>query len=262
MTIIMIDKRKKFKALMLDLDGTTVPSSKDGRPSKKVIEGIAKARKKLHVGVVTGRPYHVAEHIIAELGLNGPSITTGGAEVRDAETGAVLWSKKISDETAKAILRLMRRRHLPTFVTDNNHYKEQKLFDPKYPTKDPLQLAIPDLSLSIVDDIHQELNQFTDVSVHKAGSWKPNTVWLSITHGEATKQHSILEVARILGINTHEIIGVGDADNDFPLLMACGLRVAMGNAVESLKDIADYVAPTVDEDGVVDVINKFVLFSK
>jgi hydroxymethylpyrimidine pyrophosphatase-like HAD family hydrolase len=41
--------------------------------------------------------------------------------------------------------------------------------------------------------------------------------------------------------------------------MACGLRVAMGNAVEGLKEVADYVAPPVFEDGVVDVINRFVL---
>lgn len=44
-----------------------------------------------------------------------------------------------------------------------------------------------------------------------------------------------------------------------PLLMACGLRVAMGNAVEDLKAIADYIAPPVENDGVADVIEKFIL---
>lgn len=41
--------------------------------------------------------------------------------------------------------------------------------------------------------------------------------------------------------------------------MACGLKVAMGNAVQDLKEIADYIAPSVDEDGIADVIEKFVL---
>lgn len=76
---------------------------------------------------------------------------------------------------------------------------------------------------------------------------------------QAIKQHGILEVAEMLGISTHEIIGVGDGYNDFPLLMACGLKVAMGNAVSDLKEIADYIAPTVEEDGVADVIEEFVL---
>ena len=82
---------------------------------------------------------------------------------------------------------------------------------------------------------------------------------MSIQHVEATKQHAIFEVAKLLHIDTHEIIGVGDGYNDFPLLMACGLKVAMGNAVPELKAIADYIAPTIDEDGVSDIIEKFVL---
>ena len=51
---------------------------------------------------------------------------------------------------------------------------------------------------------------------------------------------------------------VGDGYNDFPLLLAGGLKVAMGNAVSDLKKIADYIAPTVDEDGVATVIEKFL----
>jgi len=66
-------------------------------------------------------------------------------------------------------------------------------------------------------------------------------------------------VAEILGIKTDEIIAVGDGYNDFPFLMACGLKVAMGNAVPELKAIADYIAPSVDEDGIVDVIERFIL---
>jgi hydroxymethylpyrimidine pyrophosphatase-like HAD family hydrolase len=62
-----------------------------------------------------------------------------------------------------------------------------------------------------------------------------------------------------LHLKKDEIIGVGDGYNDFPLLMACGLKVAMGNAVPDLKEIADYIAPSVVEDGVVDIISKFIV---
>ena len=50
---------------------------------------------------------------------------------------------------------------------------------------------------------------------------------------------------------------MGDGYNDFSLLMACGLKVAMGNAVEELKSIADYIAPTVENDGLSNVIAKY-----
>ena len=52
---------------------------------------------------------------------------------------------------------------------------------------------------------------------------------------------------------------MGDGYNDFPLLMASGLKIAMGNAVPELKEIADFVAPTVEEDGVAVIIEKFIL---
>jgi len=60
-------------------------------------------------------------------------------------------------------------------------------------------------------------------------------------------------------IKPQEIIGVGDGPNDYPLLMGSGFKVAMGNAVPELKEIADFIAPSVEEDGVATVIEKFVL---
>ncbi|KKS86821.1 MAG: hypothetical protein UV61_C0006G0022 [Candidatus Gottesmanbacteria bacterium GW2011_GWB1_43_11] len=75
----------------------------------------------------------------------------------------------------------------------------------------------------------------------------------------ASKLHGIHRVSQLLPVEPHEIIGVGDGYNDFPLLMACGLKIAMGNAVPDLKAIADFVAPGVEEDGVAVVIEKFIL---
>ncbi len=80
-----------------------------------------------------------------------------------------------------------------------------------------------------------------------------------IYNSSATKQHAIFEIANIIGIQTHDIIAVGDGYNDFPLLMAAGLKIAMGNAVEDLKAIADYIAPPVEQDGVAHIIERFVL---
>ena len=56
-----------------------------------------------------------------------------------------------------------------------------------------------------------------------------------------------------------DTIGIGDGNNDKPWLLMCGLKVTMGNAVPELKAIADYIAPGVENDGVADVIEKFVL---
>ena len=55
------------------------------------------------------------------------------------------------------------------------------------------------------------------------------------------------------------MIAAGDSYNDLPMLKACGLRIVMGNAPDALKAIADYVAPSVDDDGLATAIEDFVM---
>ena len=256
-------KFKKYKALMLDLDGTTIPNFTDSMPSKRVISAINEARKVIQVSAATARRYAHMTHIIGALGLTGPSIVSGGAEIRDSKTGDILWSKPISTKTTKGIIEIFEAEKFPIWIDGNDYYYDNTLYDPGYPPRETLQISIVDVPLSVSDSYIKLLNKFNDIAVLKSISWKtPGKVWLSITHNEASKQHGVFEVAKILGIETHEMIGVGDGYNDFPLLMACGLKVAMGNAVDELKEIADYIAPSVDDDGVADVIERFVLNKK
>ena len=63
----------------------------------------------------------------------------------------------------------------------------------------------------------------------------------------------------LLRVKKEEVIAIGDGNNDKSLLLSSGLRIAMGNAVQELKDIAHYIAPDVKHDGVAYVIEKFVL---
>ena len=63
----------------------------------------------------------------------------------------------------------------------------------------------------------------------------------------------------MLGIKREEIMACGDGMNDYEMLSAVGFGVAMGNAMEPLKEIADYITETNDENGVAKAIEKFVL---
>ena len=54
-------------------------------------------------------------------------------------------------------------------------------------------------------------------------------------------------------------MAIGDTENDLAIIKAAGIGVAMGNAKDVVKEAADYVAPTNDEDGIVEVIHKFIL---
>lgn len=241
---------------MIDVDGTLIPNKKDGVPSAKVIKAIQLASKKLHIGLATSRPLFMLEHILDQLQLTGPSIINSGSEIIDSATRKVIWQQPLAAKDAQLVLRYVTKHHLNAYA---NGAETDFALSPQYNEAKTLQIYVPAILDSLADHIVNDLSHIPTVAMHKVPSFTPERVSLLITHVRATKQHGIFEVAKILGIETHEIIGIGDGYNDFPLLMACGLKVAIGNAIEDLKAIADYVAPPVDEDGVADVINRFVL---
>ena len=81
-------------------------------------------------------------------------------------------------------------------------------------------------------------------------------VWglLSFIH-----QCAVKFLQRYYNLKTSEILTIGDQDNDIKLLEAGGIKVAMGNATDELKSIADYITDSVYEDGFVKAMEKFCL---
>jgi len=252
--------KKTFKAAIFDCDGTLIESRRDALPSQAVVEAIRKASKLIHIGIATQRKFAGAKPILKYLHLSGPSIISGGAQVIDGKTFKIFREEVIETNSLNKVIGILKKfkkeSGLSFFILESDG--EDIEFTKDYIPEKPISIFLGDLNLEQVDDLKKKLSIVDNIAVIKVVPWE-SKFGVVITAALATKQHGIFEVAKILGIKTDEIIGVGDSYNDFPLLMACGLKVAMGNAVDDLKAIADYIAPTVEEDGVVDVINKFVL---
>lgn len=242
---------------MLDLDGTTIPNTPDGLPSEKVVEAIKKASKLLHVGIATSRSYYTSSAIIKRLSLSGPSILNSGAQIIDLTHHRILSEHLISDSDFAEIRTILQTQKQPFFIQETTGLYQ--LYATDYIPNKLTQVFCKELSPEVADQLIFAFSHIPTIIAYKIPGYENGKVWITISNSLATKQQAIFEVAKILGIETYEIIGVGDGDNDFPLLMACGLKIAMGNAVQELKAIADYVAPSVDEDGVADIIEKFIL---
>lgn len=249
--------KKQYKALMLDLDKTTIPGKINSKPSIKVQKALKKAQNYLQVSAVTGRPFHVSSSILSSF-FNGPSIICGGAQIVESVTGEIIWERYLIEKDLVLIKQIIEELHL-AYMCNYSNGNSGFLAEHNHSLQKIIGISIPDIDEGKIDILLRKLSFIKDIAVNKVFGYEGDKDWIQITHAEATKQHAIFEVAKILGIETHEIIGVGDGYNDFPLLMACGLKIAMGNAVPELKEIADYIAPSVDEDGVADVIEKFIL---
>ncbi|MBI2430990.1 MAG: HAD hydrolase family protein [Candidatus Levybacteria bacterium] len=244
--------------MILDVDGTIMPNRRNAMPSQNVVNTMAKAGKILHVGIATARPLKHVAHILKHLNLSGYSIINGGAQIIDTKSEKILWEQPIEKQDIQKVSVILQKYvKAPFYINDGTH----DFIIPKdaLPQK-ALQMYVSNKLTNIhADRLVEKLSHISTIAAHKVPSWDIGYFDVLISHTLATKQHGIFEIAKLLGIETHDMIGVGEGYNDFPLLMACGLKVAMGNAVPELKEIADYVAPPVEKDGVVDIINKFIL---
>lgn len=247
----------KYKLLILDVDGTIVPYVKGALPSPRVTQAIRDAYHKVRVCFATGRPLSMMEAIFDHLKMSGHAILNDGAQVIDIKTKKTLYERAMKKNDLETVVSILQNEGISFFLNDSMHDDIAGKIPPR--RKILNIFTMHEMTEEKSDALLARLTHIPTIKVSKTHYGAEESFELLISHQEATKLHGIYEVAKFLRVKKSEIIGIGDSGNDFQLLMACGLKVAMGNAIDDLKAIADYVAPPVEEDGVVDVIEKFIL---
>lgn len=237
---------KKFKVLISDFDGTLVDTSLN--PSEAVQEAIGKLISKGYIfSIATGRHYQgTIKKVCEDLSLTAPQIVSGGSIIVDPTTGSLLWCQYIWPDSARRIIKLLSERNYE-FVVENNGSADDTVS----------KIVLEGRQIPNLKEIAEELSaKFPDLYIAVAGT-KGSPV-LDITSIKATKYTAVLELAKILNIDPKFMIGVGDGYNDYPLLSVCGFKVAMDNAPQELKEIADMVVPDVVSNGLVTLINQLI----
>lgn len=246
----------KYKALFLDLDGTTIPNKPDGMPSKRVTEAIHKAKPYVHVCVATSRPLFLAKPIFDHLDISGLCVVNDATQIYSPSEKKFLQTFYLEKSIIPKIVSIIKINKLsPVFNTG----KDERIVNIEKKNRKICGVFVNTMPSQVADKLIKELSIFSNIAIHRMPSWTKGEICVSVTNSSATKLHGVTTISEMLNINPKEMIGVGDGYNDFPLLMACGLKVAMGNAVPELKAIADFIAPSVEEDGVATVIEKFIL---
>lgn len=248
----------QYKALFLDVDRTLIPAF-NSLPSKKVREAVIKAKSRVHVCLATARPFPLVEHITDLLEIDDPCIVSGGSQIIDPKHKSYFLEYPLPHKTVLDICKMLSEQNLQFWIQDGG---EDVKYSESYTPNKPFVIVVDSLEQKKATDFIHALSQFPGIITLRSSRYdKPNLIDLFISHANGTKQHGIVKVMEILNLKSEEIIGVGDSYNDYPLLLASGLKVAMGNAVDDLKAIADYVCPSVHQDGVADVIKKYILTS-
>lgn len=262
-----------YKLIAIDIDDTLINDDKEVTPATQQALEQAVA-KDVVVTLATGRAYASAQKIARQTGLNVPIITYQGALIKNLMDEKVLYERYVPEDAAHKLFEycIEHNLHLQVYIDDKLYAREenQKLKDyselnrtpyfiePDFKKliaqKTPKMLIIDDPAY--LDEIAPVLRELLGSEVHITKS-KPH--FLEIMHFEGTKGHALTFLANHFDVDMAQTMAIGDSWNDHEMLEAAGLGVAMGNAIQALKDIAGYVTLSNNENGVKAAIDKFVL---
>ncbi|OGI01123.1 MAG: hypothetical protein A2Y25_10015 [Candidatus Melainabacteria bacterium GWF2_37_15] len=266
---------KVIKLIALDIDGTIM--NKNYRISNRIKHAVEKAIKKgVYVLVATGRMYSATVPIGLELGLKTPLVVYQGSMVREFyKSDDILLHHMINSELSYQLVEDLRKENIQINVyCDDKLYTEsdspmlqEYVTRRKIPFQElesfgdiknflPTKIMAMDPDITKVDAIKQKLQEkYSD----KLNITKSTDYFLEFVDIKCSKAGAILFLAERWGIQQHEIMAVGDQDNDRGMIEIAGFGIAMGNSHNDLKQAADYVTDTVDNDGAALAIEKFVL---
>lgn len=267
----------EYKMIVLDLDGTLTNRDKviTDRTRKALIEAQRRGKK---VVLASGRPTYGVMPLAEQLGLErygGYILSYNGGMIMECCTKETIFQKKLPAETNRKIIDLAMREGVDiltyegtVIVTNNaecpyaklesevNHLKLRQVEN----LADYVTFSVP--KFIMLDD--GDYLALTEGRVKAAlgrdfSVYRSEPYFLEIMPKGIDKAQSLDQLLRMIGIASEEIIACGDGYNDLSMVSYAGLGVAMENAVLPLRNVADYVTASNNDDGVALVVEKFLL---
>ncbi|WP_026905717.1 HAD family hydrolase [Paucisalibacillus globulus] len=259
----------KQHLIALDLDGTLLSDSKQISSRNKQI--LQKAMNEGHIVVIaTGRPHRASIQYYHELGLKTPMVNFNGALIHHPEDKK--WDmlhNPMSKRTALSIVQTcydLDVYNVLAEVKDNVYLDKysQEIIDIFYQTTDDTPFVIGSLKSKLIDDptsllihpkeehihtLRDHLDEFhAEVIEHR--KWGAPWNIIEIVKKGINKAVGLRKIAHYYQIPEDRIIAFGDEDNDLEMIDYAGVGVAMGNAIDPLKNIAKHVTVTNEEHGI------------
>lgn len=267
-----------YELLVLDVDGTLI--GRGAYPSQRVIRAIHQAKEKgIRIALGTGRASEACYHLLRMLGLDGLHIFFDGAAVVDWPSNDIIFLHALPPHASQHLVQLAREYDLFLEIYAHDFYFIEKETDLARQQQEKLQInplitnlmsltdrikIVKGQLLATTEDEKQSVEIISqEMENHCQMSWSFDSsngiYFINAVARVVSKGQALRDMADYLNIEPNHIMAVGDSFNDMPTFEAAGFSVAMGNAPPTLKAQADWVAPSVEEDGVAIAIEQLLL---
>ena len=262
----------------LDMDGTLLTPEHQISPAVKQAIHDARAQG-IVVVLASGRPYIGMKKYVAELGLDIPGqfcISYNGGLVQRAEDGSCVAEVTLDHNDYLKFEQLARqlgvhfqaldKTHLYTPNQDISHYTVHEVsltgIPLRYRAVEQMDPTLRFPKLMMVDEparLDDAIAQMPAEITENYTLLKSAPYYLEILNKQVNKGQAVRILAEQLGFTADEVMAVGDQENDLAMLSYAGYGVAMGNAIDSVKQQARYQTATNAEDGVAQAIQRWAL---
>lgn len=263
-----------MRLIAFDLDGTLIGADLVLRP--RVSKAIARMQQAGIDGcIVTGRMYRAALPFVRALKFTAPVVCYQGAAVVDPRDGRFIEHKPLPNEQALQLDAYARERglHLQLYADDHYYCEKRNRYSQMYEDISGVApVVVPSLREAFAgrdatkavivaepEIIAAESERVKMLFGERAYVTRSIPNFLEVMNADVDKGKALIAVAGRLGVPMSEVVAIGDSWNDAPLLRAAGLGIAMGSAPPELREVADAVVGSVEEDGVAEALERFVL---
>jgi len=270
-----------YRLVVSDIDGTLLNNAKEITPATR--QGIYDLIENgVKFVIATGRVHPAAKWPYIDLGINGPLISCNGALVKDTGTDEIIYERPLDRTLAKKVSDICAR-----YDVYFHYYTENAIHAEKYDfllkkfaelsKKLPEEKFVPTEVLDSYNEFLEreqtiykigifcdggelskqliaEIMEIEDISCYKSLDTSFDVMAKGVSKGDA-----VAHLNAYYDIPREETIASGDNENDIDMIKYVGLGVAMENAIEAAKEAADYITVSNEEDGLLKVINEFVL---
>lgn len=273
-----------YKLVCIDVDGTLLNTKH--KITKRTKELLLKAHKLgIHIVISTGRMYTDAEYYSNLIGVKSPVIASNGAFIKEKDNDKVIFKDLLGENLSLELLKIFRKHQIkPYFCTPHKFYYGTIMFKLFYLATKIVGTRSNKLDIeyvfswnqweqvlhkekdnivkseiiyrdpALIYELRSELNQLTQLEIVDSSKYN-----IEITRKGVSKGKAVERLASLYGLKREEVIAIGDSENDISMLEYAGLGIAMGNASDRVKQKADYITDSNDNEGVANAINKFVL---
>ena len=265
-----------YEIIVLDLDGTLTNSEKIITPkTREALFRIQERGKK--VVLASGRPTPGIVNLADELKLKdygGYVLAFNGAKIINYETGEIIYNKTLPQEVIPKLYRTAKQVDIGILTYNDteillgnglDEYSKKEAFinhmpmrevnnfpeEIKHPVNKCLMTGEPDKVLYAAELLNQEFKGMINI-------FRSEPYFLENMPMNVDKAYALGKLLEHLGMDKSQMICCGDGFNDLSMIQFAGLGVAMANAQKETKEAADYITASNDEDGVAQVIEKFM----